>query len=262
VLAGGQSLIPLLRLRLATPAVLVDLAGIPGLAAVGPADEGVAIGPLATHHQVAASGLLAGLALFADAAHDLGDVQVRNRGTFIGALAHADPAADWPAVALAAGVTLHVTGPGGTRSAPIDGFFRSPFAPALRPGELVTLATVPAAAGGRRVSAYVKLADGASGYALAGVAAVLVVENGSVASARIAATGVAATSRRLPAAEAALAGRALDADSVAAAAAAAPEGIEALADQAASADYRLHLLSVACRRALTTAWGRLTDEFR
>ncbi|HXM58924.1 MAG TPA: FAD binding domain-containing protein [Candidatus Dormibacteraeota bacterium] len=256
-LAGGQSLVPMLRFRLASPAVLVDLAGIPGLAAVGPADDGVAIGPLATHHQVGASGLLAGLPLFADAAHDLGDIQVRNRGTFVGALAHADPAADWAAVALAAGVTLHLTGPGGTRSTSMDGFSPSPFAPDVRPGELITLATVPSAGGDRRASAYVKLADGASGYALAGVAAVVTVEDGVVASARIAATGVAATPCRLPTAEAALAGRALDADSVASAAAAAADGIEALSDHAASADYRLHLLSVACRRALTSAWGRL-----
>ncbi len=256
-LAGGQSLIPMLRLRLLTPELLVDLTGIPGLRGLRAGPDGVTIGALATHHQVMTSSHLASLTLFADAGRHLGDLQVRNRGTFAGNLAHADPAGDWPAVALAAGLTLGIAGPQGERSASADGFFTYAFTPDLQPGEILTGVTVPAFPAGRTVSAYVKLANGASGYALAGVAVVAVVDDGIVTSAKAAATGVATAPLLLPRVAEVLTGKPLDSGSAVAAAAEAPEGVHAMSDRAASADYRLHLLSVACRRALLSAAARL-----
>ena len=254
-LAGGQSLIPWMRLRRLTPDVLVDLAGIRGLAGVRPEAGSVRVGALATHHAVAGSPNFAGLPLFADAGHDLGDVQVRNRGTVIGALAHAAPTGDWSAVAIAAGATLNIFGPSGLRSTPVDQFFTGPFQPDLKPGEVITEMIVPT--GGPTVSAYAKLSSGPFAFALAGVAVVATTDaQGTVISARLAATGVTTSPVRLSTSEALMMGRALDPDAIAAAAEAAPHGIHAMDDQAASADYRLHLLSVACRRALTTAARR------
>jgi carbon-monoxide dehydrogenase medium subunit len=254
-LAGGQSLIPWMRLRRLRPDVLVDLARIPDLAGVRPEKGSVRVGALATHHAVAGSEYLAGLPLFADAGRDLGDVQVRNRGTVVGALAHAAPTGDWSAVALATGATLNITGPSGLRSTPVDRFFTGPFQPDLRPGEVITEMVVPT--GGRTVSAYAKLASGAFAFALAGVAVVATTDaRGTVTSARLAATGVTTSPIRLSTLEAMMMGRHLDPDTIAAVADAAPDGVDAMTDEAASAEYRLHLLSVGCRRALTTAARR------
>jgi carbon-monoxide dehydrogenase medium subunit len=255
-LAGGQSLIPMLRLRISTPRLLVDLAGIPGLDPVDEQEEAVRIGALVRHERISACPELADLDVFADAGHGLGDVQVRSRGTFVGALAHADPSADWAAVAIATNTMLHIAGPQGTRQVAADNFFMYAFTTDLQPGELVTHAAIPRQPA-RRVSSYVKLANEASGYALAGVAVVANVDGDTVISARIGATGVAITPRRLPAAEAALTGTSLRTGQAAIAAEAAPEGVEPISDTNASGDYRLHLLRVACRRAIETISRRL-----
>jgi carbon-monoxide dehydrogenase medium subunit len=247
ILAGGHSLLPAMKLRLAQPRVLIDLGRVPGLAGIRPADGRIEIGALTTHAEIEASEFLASSCpLLPETAATIGDVQVRNRGTLGGSLAHADPAADWPAAILALDAEIEAAGPGGRRTIPAAEFFVDLFQTALRPGEILTAVRVrptgPAVA-------YEKFAQKASGFAVAGVAAVL-----SDGPARVAVTGVAAKAYRATAAEKAL--RKLSPASIDAAAERAADGVEPLGDLHASAEFRAHLAKVLARRALRRAATR------
>lgn len=258
LLAGGHSLIPAMKLRAAQPAALIDISRIAGLAAITVADGAVTIGALATHAAVAASAeVRAHCALLAEAAGQIGDQQVRNRGTLGGALAHADPAADYPTVALALGATLTAHGPTGSRQIAIDGFFKDLFTTDLAAAEVLTAVSVPAYGAGTG-GAYLKHPHPASGYAVAGVAALVTVAGGQITSARIAVGGVTVNPVRASAAEAALVGQPATEASVAAAAAQVAAALpNPLGDVYASGEYRTHLATVIAKRALLKALERV-----
>jgi aerobic carbon-monoxide dehydrogenase medium subunit len=256
-LAGGHSLLPLMKLRLSTPEALVDLAGVPGLDEISEDGDGLRVGALATHASVAASELVRSRCpVLAETAALIGDAQVRNRGTLGGSVAHADPAADYPTVLKALGATLSVAGKDGEREVAADDFFVDMFATALQPGELVVEAKVPATPAGTG-AAYVKHRHPASFYAVVGVAAVVSVEDGSCTSARLTIGGVTGTPVDATAAAESLVGAPPSEESAAAAAdnvaAALPN---AMSDTYASGDYRVHLATVLARRALLTAFDR------
>jgi len=249
ILAGGHSLIPMMKLRLAAPSVLIDIAGIPQLDAVSVSGTRVTIGALAKHATLAASDDLrdAAPALW-DAANQLGDPQVRNRGTIGGAAAHGDPSADYPAVLLALDATFTLAGPGGERHVKAGDFFQGMFATALGERELVTRIAFEAAPR----SAYVKFHHPASHYAVVGVAAVLAADGP-----RIAITGVGDSAFRAHGVESALRGVRLDdAAAVKAACAGAARGIDARSDTFASAAYRSAMADVFAARAVAQAASR------
>src|SRR5919199_5829315 len=191
-LAGGHSLLPLMKLRLSIPTAIVDLGRVPGLDGIERDGDELRIGALATHAAVAESDVVrAACPVLAETAAGIGDPQVRNRGTLGGSVAHADPAADYPTVLKALGATVVARGGGGEREIPADDFFVGIFTTALRPDELVTAVRVPATAAGTG-AAYAKHAHPASRYAVAGVAAVVSVEGGSCTRARVTVGGVTA----------------------------------------------------------------------
>ena len=256
-LAGGHSLLPAMKLRLSTPAALVDIGSIPGLAAIERDGDGIRIGALATHASVAASELVrSDCPILSDAAALIGDRQVRNRGTIGGSLAHADPGADYPTVVKALGATITATGPNGSREVAADEFFAGLFTTALEPGELVTSVLVPVSEAGTG-AAYAKHKHPASGYAVAAVAAVLSIEDGACTRARIVVGGVTGVPVDAAAAAAALEGSPVTDEAIAAATAKVPEVLgDALGDTYASAAYRRHLASVLARRALSAAVER------
>ena len=255
-LAGGHSLIPLLKFRLSTPAALVDLAGVPGLGEIS-ANGGLTIGALATHREVAESDAVrSACPVLAEAAGLIGDPQVRNRGTLGGSIAHADPAADYPTLLKALGATVSVVGPNGTREIAADDFFVGIFTTALNPDELVTSVSVPARATGTG-AAYVKHHHPASRFAVAGVAAVVTVEGGNCTAARITVGGVSASPTHASSAADSLVGGPVSDEAIAAAAAKVPESLESpTTDAYASGEYRLHLAEVLAARALAKAFER------
>jgi carbon-monoxide dehydrogenase medium subunit len=256
LLAGGHSLLPLLKLRLSSPACLIDMGRISGLADIREADGGVRMGPMTTHQAIDGSPILRRRwTALAEAAATIGDVQVRNRGTLGGSLAHADPAADYPAPILAFESEIRVLGPGGERAIAARDFFRDLMTTAVREGEVITEVRLPGPPAGTG-SAYVKFPHPASRFAVVGVAAVLTVEGGTVRRARIGITGAAATGRRAAAAEGSLEGGPPTAERLAAAADRAAEGLECLGDLVASPEYRAHLVQVMARRALQAAAER------
>lgn len=250
LLAGGHSLIPAMKLRLARPSVIVDIGRIAGLAYIREAGGRLAIGAMATHADVASSTLLQRMCpLLPEAASVIGDVQVRNKGTIGGSLAHADPAADYPASMLALDAEIELAGPRGRRTIRAVDFFVDLLQTAVAPDELLVEVRVPATAAS---VAYVKTEQKASGFALTGVAAVVGDEG-----VRVGVTGVAAVPYRATAVEQALAGkRAPTGDAIAAAAAHAADGIEPLSDIHASAEFRAHLAQVNARRAIERALQR------
>ena len=255
LLAGGHSLVPLMKLRLTEPTVLIDIARIPELAGVREHDGIIEVGALSVHHDVATSALLqARCPAVADTAAAIGDPQVRNRGTIGGSVAHADPAADYPAVMMALEASFHVKGPGGWRVVPASDFFSDVLTVDVAPDEIlakVTFAPAPA-------SAYAKLYQRASRFAIVGVAAALEAADGRIAAARIGLTGAGATPSRLANAEAALLGQSVTDANVAAAAACAGEGLEDLnADIHASAEYRRAMIPVFTKRAIERAVARI-----
>jgi carbon-monoxide dehydrogenase medium subunit len=254
LLAGGHSLIPMMKLRLAAPAVLIDIAGIPNLDQIDTASDPIAIGALTRHAKLAESDELRAKApALWDAANDLGDPQVRNRGTIGGASAHGDPSADYPAVLQALHATFTVAGKGGTRNLSAAQFFRGMFDTALAPDEVLTKISFAAAP----KSAYVKFHHPASHYAVVGVAAVLNMDGGTIASATIAITGVGDFAFRAGAAEAALKGvNPKDTDAVRAACAGAARGVTARSDTFASATYRSAMADVFTARAVAKAAAR------
>ncbi len=256
VLAGGHSLIPSMKLRLAAPSVVIDLGGIAGLKRVTAGNETITIGALATHYAVESHRLLPSkCSLLPETAAEIGDAQVRNRGTVGGSIAHADPAADWPATMLALDAQFDIGGPDGERAVAASDFFVDLFITDLQPGEVLTgirIATPPENSGG----AYVKMRQSASGFALAGVAAQVTLDDaGNCASVAVGITGVAPAAYRAHAVEDALVGQGIDA--VANASAHAADGVEEFQeDHHASGDYRAHLARVFTQRALSQAIER------
>jgi carbon-monoxide dehydrogenase medium subunit len=253
-LAGGHSLLPMMKLRLATPDALVDLGRIPGLDGIERDGDSVRIGALATHASVASSDVVReACPVLAETAAVIGDRQVRNRGTIGGSVAHADPGADYPTVLTALGATIVAHGAGGEREIAADDFFRGIFETALDAGELVTAVVVPAIRG----AAYAKHAHPASGYAVVGAAAVLSVEGGACTSVRVAIGGAMPGPVRAGGVEQALTGSAPSTDGIASAAERVAESLPSpTGDTYASGEYRLQLAKVLARRALAVAAER------
>jgi len=254
ILAGGQSLLPLLKLRLASPKLLVDLGRISGLNAIGRRGERIAIGALATHYQLESSELIKKRCpLLAATAGAIGDVQVRNRGTIGGSLVHADPSADWPAAMLALNAEFKLAGPNGERHVKAEDFFIGPMTTALRADEILTEIQVPATAR-RSGSAYFKAAQHASGFALVGVAVFLRVDSkGCVDEIEVGVTGLADKPFRARDLESQILGNKPTAKSIEVAAARVAEGIDPLEDLHAGAEYRAHLARAYASRALQAA---------
>jgi carbon-monoxide dehydrogenase medium subunit len=256
LLAGGHSLLPIMKLRLAQPKVIVDLGRIGGLDGIKADGQKIVIGALVTHDAVEHNPLLKEKCpLLSEAAAVIGDMQVRNRGTIGGALAHADPAADYPAAMLALDSEVVATGPKGARTIPGGQFFVEMLTTALQPNEIITEVRVPVLARGTG-AAYLKHPHPASGYAVVGVAAVVTVSGGKCQRAAIGITGVAGKAYRATAVEKALTGQALDEATVAKAAAHAADGVDAQGDLYASAQFRAHLASVYTKRAVLAAASR------
>jgi carbon-monoxide dehydrogenase medium subunit len=255
-LAGGHSLLPLMRLRLAVPSALVDLGGIAGLDEIAANGDGVRIGALTTHRAVAESETIgAACSVLAETASMIGDRQVRNLGTIGGSLAHADPGADYPTVLVALGASVTVVGPGGERTIPAEDLFLGVFETALEPDELIVSVTVPGAAPGSG-AAYAKHRHPASGFAVVGVAAAVTVSGGTCSAARIAVGGVAGRPVVATAAADSLTGAAVSEEAVSAAAAAVGGGLTgATSDVYASGEYRTHLAEVMAARALKGAFA-------
>lgn len=257
ILAGGHSLIPLLKLRLAAPRYLVDIRRVPDLTGIRQNGNAIEIGALTTHHAVESSPLIREvLPILAETAAIIGDVQVRNRGTIGGSLAHADPAADYPATILALGAEIAATSPRGSRVIPATAFFVDLLTTTLEPDEVITQVRIPVPAAGTGGS-YQKFPHPASRYAIAGVAAVLRRSaDGTIAEAAIGITGAGAKAVRAPEAEAALLGKTLDDAVIAQAGAAAAEAIDPIGDIHASEDYRRHLVREYTARAVREAARR------
>ena len=258
VIAGGHSLLPLMKLGLAQPETLVDLRRIASLHHIRTeADGTIVIGALATHREIAHNETVrAKLTALADAAGEVGDLQVRARGTMGGSLAHADSAADEPAPTLAYDATIRAVGPKGQRDIPARDYFKGTFETALAANEILVEIRFPAPAA-RTGGAYAKFAHPASGFAVTGVAAVVTIKaDGTIERAAIGVAGVAAAAYRATEVERALTGTKGDAKAIADAAAKAANGITVLSDLAASAEYRKHLVTVYAKRAIERAIGR------
>ena len=256
LIAGGHSLLPIMKLRLAEPELLIDIARIAELQGIRDHGDEIAIGALTTHHGISADPLLRGrIPLLADTASRVGDRQVRNRGTIGGALAHADAAADYPAAILALDATMIAIGPSGERQIPAGEFFVDFLTTALQPDEILTEVRIPATPNGHGWS-YQKLANQASGYALVGVGTLVVLDGSLCSDIRIAVTGAAAVAWRAGGVESALRGHALDADTVFAAASGVMDGIDPLDDLHGSADYRRRVTQGLTRRAILQAAER------
>ncbi|MDT0478753.1 FAD binding domain-containing protein [Streptomyces doebereineriae] len=253
VLAGGQSLLPLLRLRLAFPELVVDVGRVPGLTGVREEGETLVVGALTTHHDVIRDPLVRRHAgLLAAATAGVGDPAVRHRGTLGGSLAHADPAGDLPAVVLALDAELIATGPGGRRAIPAREFFVDYLQTALEPDELLVEIRIPKTDGWG--FHYEKFHRVAQSWAIVGVAALVRRDDGHIAEARVGLTNMGSTPLRAPAAEEALAGSA-DERAVARAAESAAEGTQPSRDLSGSPEYRAHLARVLTRRAVLAAAG-------
>ncbi|MFN8619418.1 MAG: xanthine dehydrogenase family protein subunit M [Chloroflexota bacterium] len=257
VISGGMSLLPLLKLRLAEVDTLVDIGRLPELHGIREgADGGVIIGSAVTYREVLESALVAERApLITEVVNDIGDVQVRNRGTLGGSLAHADPASDIPAAVLALDAMLALRSVEGQRAGPVDGFFRGPFETAIKPTELVIEVRIPKAPAGAG-AAYRSLTQPASGYSMVGVAAVVARSGGAISHARVALTGVGEVAYRAKAVEAALLGSDGSADAIAAAAEHAADGQQVNGDIHADAEYRAAMAVVFTRRAIEAALVR------
>lgn len=252
VLAGGHSLVPLMRLRLAAPALLVDLRKVPGLSGVERENGHWRIGTMTRHADVQDR---EDLGAYAAVAHGIADQQVRNRGTVGGSLAHGDPASDWPTALLAAEGSVTAVGPGGAREIPATELFLDYLTTSVAAGEVVTEVRLPALDGWGW--GYEKFTRRAEDWAMVGVLALVrKAGDGTVADVRIALTNMGSTPLRASAAEEALRGRALEAGAIAEAAGHAAEGTSPPADRNASAEYKRHLAQVLTKRALTTAMGR------
>jgi carbon-monoxide dehydrogenase medium subunit len=258
LLAGGHSLVPLLKLRLAAPSAVVDIGRIRELRGISRHGDEFRIGALTTHAELAASAdLRAAAPALAEAAAGVGDPAVRNRGTIGGNVAHADPASDLPTVLVALGARFVAAGPQGERTIPADSFFTGIMVTELADDEILTAILVPAPAGGQG-SAYEKFSHPASRYAVLGAAARITVKDGSCSGARVAIGGLLPNARRASAVERALVGAMLTDETIASAAAevAADLGGDVMGDIFASAEYRAAMAPVFVRRAVATAAAR------
>jgi carbon-monoxide dehydrogenase medium subunit len=253
LLAGGHSLLPAMKFRLARPAHIVDLRKVPGLSGVKEDGGTLVIGAMTTHYAVESSAVVKSkCGVLAQTAAMIGDPMVRNMGTIGGSLAHADPAADYPATAIAVGAELVAEGPKGKRTIKVDDFFKGLMTTAVGADEILTEVRVPALAANQS-AAYMKFPHPASRFAVVGVAAVLTIDGGKCTKASIGITGAGTHAVRAKGVEAALTGKALDAASIAAAADKAPDGVDVQADLQGSVDYKKHLLKVFAKRAIEAA---------
>jgi carbon-monoxide dehydrogenase medium subunit len=254
VLAGGQSLLPVLRLRLAAPELVVDLGGLAELRGVREDGSEIVVGAMTTHHDVVRDELLREhVGLLSNAAATVADPQVRHRGTLGGALAHADPAGDLGAVALALGASFVIVGPSGRRTVPADEFFVDLFTTALGEDEVLAEIRFPRYTGWRHH--YEKFNRTAQAWSMVAVAVALNIQNGVIAEARVGLTNMGSTPIRAAGVEAALVGQPASEDAARAAAEHACEGTSAPSDADAAADYREHLARVLTGRAVLTAAG-------
>lgn len=253
-LAGGHSLIPLMKLRLSEPGVLIDISRIDQLKGIRETNGKISVGAATTHTEVADSDLIQRLCpIVSEAAGEIGDPQVRNRGTLGGSLAHSDPAADYPAVMVALDAEIHIKGPGGWRTVQAGDFFQGMFTVDLAEDEIIAGAQFAPA----KNAAYVKLHQKASHYAIVGVAAVLEMDGNVCRSARIGLTGASTHAQRLTNVEAMLAGKELTQANIDAAAAIAGDGLEDVnSDIHASEEYRRAMVKVFTRRAIEKAARR------
>jgi carbon-monoxide dehydrogenase medium subunit len=254
VLAGGQSLLPVLRMRLNVPSVVVDLGRIESLRGVRDDGDALVIGAMTTHSDVHADPLVAEhAALLVSAIEQLADPQVRHRGTFGGALAHADPAGDLGAPVLALGATFTIMGPSGPRTVPADAFFEDLFTTAVQEDEILTEVRIPKHTGWG--ASYEKFVRVQHQWPIVAVAAAVRVDGGTIAEARVGLTNMGSTPLRAHAVEAALVGAPATDEAVRAAAASAVEGTNPPSDLNGDADYRRHLATVLTRRAVLSAAG-------
>jgi len=257
ILAGGHSLIPAMKLRLTQPPLLVDIARIKDLSYIREADGQIRIGAMTTHYQIESSELLRKICpLLPECAGHIGDMQVRNKGTIGGSLAHSDPAGDWPAAILALNAELVAVSKNGERTIKADDFFVDLLTTALEPGEILREIRINKS-NGRTGQAYVKMPHPASGFAVVGVAANLSFNGGSECkSASIGITGVSSKAYRATAVEGGLSGANLDEAKIANAASHATDGVDVNGDVFASDEYRRHLAQVYARRAIAAARDR------
>lgn len=256
LLAGGHSLIPAMKLRLAAPAMLIDLGPVAGLKDIAINGGVASIGAMATYDDIRFhEGIAAAFPAIPEAVNVIGDQQVRANGTIGGTLAHNDPAADFTAVFLALGGSIEVVGSAGTRTIDGDDLFVDLWTTSLEPDEVITRIDLPIPAEGS-VSAYSKHAHPASGYAIVGIAVAVEQADGKVTKATIVVTGATSKPTLAAAAEAALTGQALDAEVIAAASSVAADGLEINGDAYASEEYRIQLIKVLTRRALEAAAAR------
>lgn len=254
-IAGGHSLIPLMKLRLSEPTALIDIGRIPGLSGIREKDGKIEIGAATTHHAVATSALLKEKCpALAETAAEIGDPQVRNRGTLGGSLAHADPSADYPPMMLALDAEIHLKSVRGWRAVKARDFFQDLFTVDMASDEIIAgVQFAPIAA-----AAYAKLHQRASHYAIVGVAAALEVSGGVIRAARVGITGAGSHAERLATVEAALVGKAASADTIGAAALLASDALtDVNADLHASEPYRRAMMAVFTRRALERALSRI-----
>jgi carbon-monoxide dehydrogenase medium subunit len=263
LLAGGHSLLPLLKLRLANPKLLIDLSKVPGLSGISQQDDKIVVSALTTHYQIESSDLLkTKCPLLPQTARTIGDVQVRNRGTIGGSLAHADPSADWPAAILALGGELKLSGPKGQRQIAAEEFFLAPMTTAIEPTEILTEIRVPISSR-RYGSAYLTLAQPASGFAIVGVAVWLkLAQNGRCEEIGIGVTGLSEKPFRARTIEERLRGNKLTAKLNEESASKVAEGRDPLEDLHASAKFRAHLAQVYTARAIQEAAKRASGRAR
>lgn len=258
VIAGGQSLVPLLAFRLATPGVLIDLNGIEELSYLRLEGSALVIGALARHREVEQLDELATRCpLVVEGVSVIGHVAIRNRGTVVGSIAHADPAAEWPSLALALDGEIEAVGPGGTRTIPAGEFFESYFTTALAPEEIVKEVRLRLPGGARVGSTFLELARRHGDFALAGAGAVVALgEDGAISDARVTLVGVGETAVRSLSAEGVLRGDPPGEELFAEAAEAANADIEPVSDVHGSSEFRRHIAKVILRRALRRASER------
>lgn len=250
VLGGGHSLIPALKLRFNSVEKLIDISKIDAIKGINDNAQSVTVGGGATHASIAHDGALASAApMMAEAAHTIGDIQVRNMGTIGGSIAHADPAADWPAVLLAADANVVIKNKDGQREVDIDQFFKGFYETALGDGEIITAIRIPKT-GFNANSVYEKFKQPASRFAIVGVAAAAEMDGGTVKTLRIGVTGLADHAFRPMSVEKALTGQALNEANINAALDSIAEGVSVMSDHYASEKYRIHLAKVYTRRAL------------
>jgi aerobic carbon-monoxide dehydrogenase medium subunit len=258
VLAGGHSLIPAMKLRLAQPQLLVDIARLKSLSYIREEGNQILIGATTTHYQLESSELLKQICpLLPACAASIGDVQVRNKGTIGGSIAHSDPAGDWPAAVLALDADLVLVGPNGERTVKAESFFVDLLTTDLQPGEILREVRIKKPSG-RFGQAYQKVPHPASGFAVVGIAVNLTLnDDGSCKSASVGVTGVGVKAYRASAVETALAGTSLDDNAITNAVGHVCDGVDPNSDLYASSEYRCHLATVHARRAIQAAKARV-----